>query len=152
MGLLSDTQNGGLRMHQECREFFPHHRLQWKLLVSDPGMHHGTCVTHVPRCMSESQTRGGGESVPSIPSACTVRNFAYLVRALHCSTMPCLPASPDHQETWHWLNRIHRIMRELPWITIFWSRVMWFANGFHEWQSHEWKPLANYIIYFLHVI
>ena len=32
---------------KECRERFPRHRLQRKLLVSDPGMHHGTCVTHV---------------------------------------------------------------------------------------------------------
>ena len=27
---------------------FPSRRLQSKLLVSDPGLHHGTCVTHVP--------------------------------------------------------------------------------------------------------
>ena len=27
---------------------FPRHWLQRKPLVSDPGMHHGTCVTHVP--------------------------------------------------------------------------------------------------------
>ena len=26
--------------------------------VSDPDMYHGTCVTHVPRCMPESLTRG----------------------------------------------------------------------------------------------
>ena len=25
-------------------------------------------------------------------------------------------------------------MHELPWITIFWSRVGWFANDFHEWR------------------
>ena len=31
-----------LRMHRECRERFPRHRLQRKPLVSDPGMHHGT--------------------------------------------------------------------------------------------------------------
>ena len=42
---------------------FPHHRLQRKPLVSDPGMHHGTCVTHVPWCMSGSLTRGGRENV-----------------------------------------------------------------------------------------
>ena len=34
-------------------------------------------------------------------------------------------------------------MHELPWITIFWSRVGWFANDFHEWRSHEWKSVAN---------
>ena len=45
--------------------------LQRKLLVSDPGMHHGTCVTHVPWCMSGSLTLGDGENVPGIPGACT---------------------------------------------------------------------------------
>ena len=49
---------------------FSRRRLQRKLLVSDPGMHHGTCVTHVPWCTSVSPTRGGGENVPSIPGAC----------------------------------------------------------------------------------
>ena len=58
----------------------PHRRLQRKPLVSDPGMHHGTCVTHVPWCMSGSLTRGGGENVPGIPGACATRNFPYLVR------------------------------------------------------------------------
>ena len=49
---------------------FPRCRLQRKLLVSDPGMHHGTCVTHVPWCTSVSLTRGGGENVLGIPRAC----------------------------------------------------------------------------------
>ena len=48
----------------------PRRRIQRKLLVSDPGMHHGTCVTHVPWCMSVSLTHGGGENVPGIPGAC----------------------------------------------------------------------------------
>ena len=48
----------------------PRRRLQRKLLVSDPGMHHGTCVTHVPWCKSVSPTRGGGEKVLGIPGAC----------------------------------------------------------------------------------
>ena len=60
----------GLRMRRECRENFPLRRLQRTLLVRDPGMHHGTCVTHVPWCMSRSLTRGGVENVPGIPSAC----------------------------------------------------------------------------------
>ena len=49
---------------------FPHRRLQRKPLVSDPGMQHGTCVTHVPWCMSGSLTRGSGEYVTGIPGAC----------------------------------------------------------------------------------
>ena len=39
-------------MRRKCPERFSRHRLQWKLLVSYPGVHHGTCVTHVPLCMS----------------------------------------------------------------------------------------------------
>ena len=49
---------------------FPRRRFQRKPLVSYPGMHHGTCVTHVPWCMSGSLTCGDGENVPSIPGAC----------------------------------------------------------------------------------
>ena len=45
-------------------------RFQRKPLVSDPGMHHSTCVTHVPWCMSGSLTCGDGENVPGIPGAC----------------------------------------------------------------------------------
>ena len=67
-------------MRQECREHFPHHRLQRKLSVSGPDMHHGSCVTHVPWCMSGSLNCGGGENVPGIPGACATRNFTYLTR------------------------------------------------------------------------
>ena len=51
---------------------FPRRRFQMKPLVSDPGMHHGTCVTHVPWCMSGSLTCGDGENVPGIPGACAL--------------------------------------------------------------------------------
>ena len=63
-----------------CRERFPRYQLQGQPLVSDPGMHHGTCATHVPWCMSGSLTRGGGGNVPGIPVACVTRNSAYLLR------------------------------------------------------------------------
>ena len=58
-----------LRMRRECRDRFPRHRFKRKSLVSEPGMHHGTCVTYVPWCMSRSLTRGGGVNVPVIPGA-----------------------------------------------------------------------------------
>ena len=80
MGLLPDTQNCGLRMHRECRERFPRHRLQRKPPVSDLGMYHGTCVTHVPWYMSGSLNPGSGENVPGIPGECAIRIFTYLVR------------------------------------------------------------------------
>ena len=60
---------------------------------SDPGMHHVTCVTHVPWCMSGSLTSGVGENAPGIPVACTTRNFTYLVRG------PC-PHEWVLQYTW----------------------------------------------------
>ena len=51
--------------------------LQKKVLISDPSMYHGTCVTHVLWCMSGLLTRGGGDNVPG---ACTTHNFTYLLR------------------------------------------------------------------------
>ena len=77
---IPDTQNCGLRMRRECREHYPHHRLQRKPLVSNPSMHHGSCVTHVPWCMSASLTGSSGEHVPSIPDVC----------ATHKMTMMCI--------------------------------------------------------------
>ena len=68
MGLLPDTLSCGLCRRRENRERFPHHWLQRQLLVSDPGMHRGTCDSYVPSCMSGSLTRGGGEDIPGIPA------------------------------------------------------------------------------------
>ena len=75
-----------------AKEIFSRHRLQRKSLVSDPGMHHGTCATHVPWCMSGSLTRGGGENVPGIPGACATWIFTYLARG------PILPYNPHWEE------------------------------------------------------
>ena len=59
---------------------FSRHPLHDKPLVSDHGMHHGTCVTHVPWCMSGLLTRGGGETVHGIPGACATCNITYLAK------------------------------------------------------------------------
>ena len=56
MGLLPDTQNCGCACAGNAGNIFTHRPFQRKPLVSDPGMHHGTCVTHVPWCMSGSLT------------------------------------------------------------------------------------------------
>ena len=69
-----------LRMHREYRERFPHHRLQRKPLVSDPGMHHGLWATHLPWCITGSLTHGGGENTTGNPGACAARNFTYLAK------------------------------------------------------------------------
>ena len=83
----------------------PHRRLQRKLLVSDPGMHHGTCVTHVPWCMSGSLTCSGGENVPGIPGACAP--------AILCIWQE----AHWHIIIWHkWLN--DQIQHQLIYVTI----------------------------------
>ena len=58
--------------------------------ISDPDMHHGTCVTHVPWCKPGSLTGqvGDGENVSGISSACTTRNFPYLVRGPRWTQVP----------------------------------------------------------------
>ena len=77
---LTDTQTGGLYMRLEYRKRFPRHRLQRNLQVSDPGMHHGPCVMHLPWCMSASLTRGGEINVLGIPGSCVTHVLTYLVR------------------------------------------------------------------------
>ena len=99
-------------MHRECRERFYRHRLQRKPLVRDHGLHHGTCVMHVPWCMSGSLIRGGGENVPGIPGACATRNLTYLSRGpwhvnekvqpglvIHC-TVNYIDDWPCDNDTW----------------------------------------------------
>ena len=70
---------------------FPRRRLQRKLLVSDPGKHHGSCVTHVPWCTSGSLTCSGGKNVLGIPGACATRNYTYLTRGPY----------PQHLISWN---------------------------------------------------
>ena len=75
---------------------FSRRRLQRKLLVSDLGMHHGTCSTHVPWCMPKSLTRDGGENVTDIPGACATCNFAYLIRGTCLVSMCCIGRMATH--------------------------------------------------------
>ena len=60
----------GCTCAENAGNVFPHRRFRRKPLVSDPGMHHSTCVRHVPWCMSGSLNCGDGENVPGIPGAC----------------------------------------------------------------------------------
>ena len=62
--------------------------------VSDPDMHHGTCVTHVPWCIPGSLT-----NVPGIPGACATRNFTYLVRGPWEGARIVLPAVATKRHT-----------------------------------------------------
>ena len=38
------------------------------MVYCDPGMHHGTCVTQVPWCMSGSLISGDGKTFPAFPA------------------------------------------------------------------------------------
>ena len=68
----------------QIRNIFPPPTLRIPL-VTDPSMHHGTCVTHVPWCLSGSLSHVGGENVPGIPSQCAI--FTYLARGLLVSSV-----------------------------------------------------------------
>ena len=68
MGLLPDSNIAGCACARNAGNVFPHRRLQRKPLVSDPGMHHGTCVTHVSWCMSGSLTRLAWKTFPAFPA------------------------------------------------------------------------------------
>ena len=68
---LENPWNGPLTRYVKLRvcacvrnagNVFPATRFQRQSLVSDPGMYHGTCVMHVPWCMSGSLTHGGGKN------------------------------------------------------------------------------------------
>ena len=68
--------------------------------VSDPDMHHGTYVTHVPWCMPGSLTSGFFWSRwrGNVPGACATRKFAYLVRG----PLPLLPNDNiDRLQDWY---------------------------------------------------
>ena len=45
------------------------------IYISDPGMHYGTCMTHVPWRMSGSLTCDSGENILAIHGACANRNL-----------------------------------------------------------------------------
>ena len=93
MGLLPDAQNCGLCMSWECRERFPHHQHQMNPSVSDTNMHHGTCVTHVPWCMSGSLTRGGGKTFPAFSAHAqpAILRIWYIMNVKYMPSSMCSP-------------------------------------------------------------
>ena len=110
---------------------FFRHQVQRKPLFSHPGMHHGTCVTHVPWCMSGSLSRGGGKNVAGIPGACVTRDFTYLARG---------PWNPTTQS--------HRVISE---IDIdghkcidnrrqFITQTLQYRDGW-DWYTCSWQPI-----------
>ena len=68
---------------------FPRRRIQRKLRVSDPGMHYGTCVTHVPWCMSGSLYPQWWGKRSRHSRRMRIRNLTYLARGL-CYDSKCI--------------------------------------------------------------
>ena len=100
---------------------FPRHRLQRTRLVSNPGMHHGTCITHVPWSLS----RSGGEKVTGIPGACAIRSFTYLARGPSMSSLRCYDKTA--YGVWVCCALFYFLLRVLNWLTycmhIYWSHL-----------------------------
>ena len=94
---------------------------KWKPVVSDPGIHHGTCLTHMPWYMSGSLTRGDGKNVPGIPGACATRNFTYLVRG------PC----NNVQSFFFYISLAHPFTR---------------ANNVTCYYGHKYIAVLNYAV------
>ena len=148
MGLLPDTHNYGLRMRRECRERFPRPRLQRKPLVNDPAMHHGTCVTHVPWCMSGSLTCGGGGNVPGIPGACATHNFTYLARGpcdllcllyhsnIKIAEVTCLLNLSMH---FNLNNGTHQII-------VLYIHTIWTSRKYLKANAYLWFPQTNHYV------
>ena len=75
---------------------------KWKPLVSDPGMHHGTCVSHVPWCMSGLLAPDGGKTFPAFPA------HAHLQFSISCKRpIAKLVKIVYGQKIWEMLNSIH---------------------------------------------
>ena len=125
----------GCTCARDCRVRFPRHRLQRIPLVSDPGMHHGTCITHVPWCMSGSLTCGGGDNVPGIPGTCTTRNFTYLVRG------PLKQSLSIHQESdcWNYKEKTIYMIGQIPNIETACSYIIW--SLFLGYPKTDWLPV-----------
>ena len=75
--------------------------------ISDPDMHHSTCMTHVPWCLPGSLTNGflwsrWRENVPDIPGACATRNFTYLVRGRLCDSVAQVARQDEQGLIWTW--------------------------------------------------
>ena len=95
---------------------FPHCRFQRKPLVSDPAMHHGTFVTHMPWCMAGSLTCGDVENVPGSRLMRT-RNFAYLARSPWPSYFRLLlPSNPRYKTAMLHLHLHSWLHTWLQWI------------------------------------
>ena len=126
---------------------FPGRRFKRKPLVSDPGMHHGTCVTHVPWCMSGSLTCGDEENVPGIPGTCAPAilriwqeaHVYVLIYGLVC----VIPLDMDSY--WHVL--FPNVVNVLPTAPIpLWQNIGHIYRVWHQINVHAMKLWSQYFV------
>ena len=143
---------------------FPRRRFQRKPIVSDPGMHHGTCVTHVPWCMSGSLTCGDGENVPGIPGACAPAilriwqeahgptfvlgstNSCFLF-ALFLATSCLWKGTPStninfHKQPKYYLNGTTKIKKKICWMLVLKLNVICAGTDTYE-AGHVWHSVFS---------
>ena len=108
--------------------------------VSDPDMHHGTCLTHVPWSMSGSLTSGFfwsqvGENVPGTPGACATRTFKCLVRGpwLVCYLFVTVGRAHVLKQLFH---RMNLFCSPLIIIWVYSHMAMWLRHVFFSYKSN----------------
>ena len=105
--------------------------------ASDPGKYHGTCVTHVPWCMSGSLTCGGGENVPGIPGECATPIVRIWKEAHVGFSLPFIHAS-------YALGRFDYIPRVLHFFSIGCDFTLHASSWLHElWDVQYWWCCAT---------
>ena len=119
----------GCACAENARNVSPRRLFQRKPLVSDSGMHHGTCVTHVPWCMSGSLTCGDGENVPGIPGACAPA----ILRILSFVTHPCNDTSQQNI-AYHCSDNSLAYIWVLLWLEYFSSCHYWISYIGRGWK------------------
>ena len=115
---------------------FPRHQLQRSLLISNLGMHHSTCITHVPWCMSGSLTRGGRENAPGIPAACATHSISYLARGpwIYLIGFPPLSNYSGRRydcpftRLWNDGLPVATGFQGYPWVLLLDNRALWYWN------------------------
>ena len=121
---------------------FFRNRLQRKPLVSDPGMHNGTCVTHVPWCMSRSFTRNCGENVPGIPGACAPA-FIRIWQEAH--TTDAKPLTIPYR--WHYrYGQVNGAINDAS--DMYYFAVTFYFLGRFEWHAQRLQKIAIHCIRF----
>ena len=84
-------------MLRECQEPFLHHRLKRKPPVSDPGMHDGTCVTHVPGTCRDLWPAVAGKTFPAFPAHAQT-TILRIWQEAHCNII--LKNCQSRRQTW----------------------------------------------------